>query len=310
MRICVIDSGCSPELAQNADCSIKQINCLDNVLSNWKVLEQCHDHLGHGTAVVSTIIKGIKKAEVIVLQIFDEDYEVDQEKLYDILQYVNSNICCDLLHMSFGVISCSNIAKLEDLCASIHHKGTIIVSAYNNEGAISYPAFFNCVIGVDSFHVQYGRKYTYIENSPINIQVNIGVKRITVDGVPHLFTGSSFSSAYISNIILTQLLRDPETNIYHYLKKTSSEVKKDTNIIPYPKENKKKGKRKRAIVFPLNKEIQTLLNFSDMLPFDIVGVYDGNHSKNVNGIYRVPTSLASKKEFRIGAYSSIDWQSE
>ena len=46
--------------------------------------------------------------------------------------------------MSFGITAGDEyyqIEKLRILCEKIEMKGTIIVSAFDNDGAISYPAF-------------------------------------------------------------------------------------------------------------------------------------------------------------------------
>mgnify|MGYP004561883273 CR=1 FL=1 len=310
MKVCVIDSGCSPNIVLESSCRITQIDCTDSEIGKWHELKHCSDKLGHGTTVISILAKDIIETEIILLQIFKNDYEIDQDKLYDVLQYVEQFISCDLLHMSFGVETCTNITRLNELCINIRKRGTIIVSAYSNDGMISYPAFFDCVIGVDSFHIPFSSHFTYIENSPINIQVNIGAKKVSVGNTYQLFTGSSFSSAYISNLVIKKLQGDPKCNIDMYLRSKSSSIKSDRNIVVNDSKRIKINNVKRAIIFPFNKEVQTILNFSEMLPFEIIGVYDGNHTKHVNSFYSIPENISCSKRIRISAYSSIDWNAD
>lgn len=76
--------------------------------------------------------------------------------------------------MSFGVVSgyeCEQIERLKFLCNKIKNQGTIIVAAYDNTGAISYPAYFESVIGVDSSpKVNKRYEYEFVMNSCVNIR--------------------------------------------------------------------------------------------------------------------------------------------
>ena len=57
------------------------------------------------------------------------------------------------------------------ICARVYaRKNNSIISAYDNEGSISYPAAFNNAIGVSwNRLIRSVKQYYYIENSPVEI---------------------------------------------------------------------------------------------------------------------------------------------
>ena len=48
------------------------------------------------------------------------------------------------------ITRCNNIARLYEVCRKLDEAGFILISAFDNDGAFSYPAVFDCVIGVIS----------------------------------------------------------------------------------------------------------------------------------------------------------------
>lgn len=96
-----------------------------------------------------------------------------------------------------------NITRLRDICAEISAMGIVIVSAFDNEGCYSYPAAFDCVIGVDNKNnFAHNTQFDFVENSPINILAKGSVQRITTqEGKTLIVGGSSIACAYITSIL-------------------------------------------------------------------------------------------------------------
>lgn len=63
--------------------------------------------------------------------------------------YINDNVAFDILNLGVGITDCLDHEKLENLRNCLSQKG-IVVAAFDNFGAISYPAAYSCVIGADS----------------------------------------------------------------------------------------------------------------------------------------------------------------
>ena len=273
-KICVVDSGYNRE-ALSVNSKITGIDFISNNSGFLAIQKEIKDDIRHGTAVVSTIFQQNPEAEIIVCKIFDDDYIADQDKLLYILNYIEKNIDCDILNMSFGITECHLIPQLKDVCQKISRKGTSIIAAFDNNGGVSYPACFEHVIGVDSFMPYTGNKYQFIENSIINIRLNIGMKRFIIDNQHYIFSGSSFASAFITGFISKNL--NTINNINDFLKNNASEVvvHKELDVLS------SLPKCKKAVVFPYNKEIHSLIKFARNLPFEITHYFDSVRNGNV-----------------------------
>ena len=66
---------------------------------------------------------------------------------------------------------------------------------------------------------------------------------------------------------------------------------------------------KRAILFPFNKEIRSMVRFSDDLPFEIVDVYDVKHSLNIGYTTNEILQENTVPEFKIKNINDIAWNS-
>ena len=77
------------------------------------------------------------------------------------------------------------------------------MSAYNNEGAISYPAAGDYVIGVDSSRsVSYRDEYYVLVGSPVNIVCHQRSFRVVwLNGRKIMQKGNSYSAAYCASLI-------------------------------------------------------------------------------------------------------------
>ena len=69
--------------------------------------------------------------------------------MYEALVYIFEKVNCNLIHISAGVERLENFLDLYDIISKLVKKEVFIVAAFANNGAVSYPASFDNVIGVD-----------------------------------------------------------------------------------------------------------------------------------------------------------------
>lgn len=198
------------------------------------------------------------------------------------LEYIRENINCRILNLSLGVKTGSNLEALYNACADISKKGTVIVAAFDNEGCHSYPAAFDCVIGVDSkSDFRYTSEFDFVENSPINIFAKGNVQRLTLpDKRTLLIRGSSIACAHITSILSSALANELDLqSALSYLKSKARYVYSSRN--PACDFDGESFKVKNAVVFPFAKEAHAFIRFADMLPFHIHRYYDVRRSGKV-----------------------------
>lgn len=136
VKIALIDSGIDYTRTEFRDAKLHFLN-------------ECKDHIGHGTAVASIIHKVSPEAELYIYRLLDEEtVEVGSEQLTDVLNYLKQ-FKFDVIHLSCGVITSDQLKQLEHSCTGLINEGAVIVSAYDDYGRVSYPAAFENVIGVD-----------------------------------------------------------------------------------------------------------------------------------------------------------------
>ncbi len=262
------------------------------VQSNIVFLNDCTDNIGHGTAVTAILANALPKARFYVYNLFEKTNFVDCNTLIEVLKYITTITHFDIIHLSCGIVECSNVSSLYAVCKDITDAGTIIVSAFDNEGLVSYPAIFDNVIGVDwCKYCSTGAEYYVLEGSNVNIMGVGSLQRLPwLKGEYRYVAGSSFAAPYITSIVAKMLECGVlSTNILIELGKNAQKVLKhkdyDTCI------NVEDFSIRKAVVFPYNKEIQTLSLYGDMLNFMVEGFFDvalfGNVGKRCSEIVQV-----------------------
>ena len=275
-------------------------------LENGRIAESndIMDDVGHGTGITNIILSQVK-VNIIPIKIIDKEYFCDEDVLIHALQYVYHNIKCDVINMSLGINVCNRVEELKSTIELLKNRGTIIVSAFNNDGSMSYPALFDNVIGVDSSNMRIlDSQYEYVENSPINIRGNGSNQRVLwLENKYKIVSGTSFAAAHITALVCKYLNRGikPEM-ILHSLKTDADHV----ILNPSPSDNKLTWKMKKAIVFPYNKEIHSVVKFNKSLCFQLVDVFDVRESGNVGK----KLITYDESEYTIKNILKVDWDSD
>lgn len=275
------------------------------IVENDKVkrVDNDTDRLGHGTQITD-IIQSAVPEDVNVIKIFDENYSCNISYLLCALRYINELDDVYLVHMSLGVKLFN--AELFELCHQLYKKGTLIVSAFDNNKTISYPAAFPFVIGVmASYRCLKPTDFVYVRNSVVNIKtkghgqtlVTKNNKKISMD------IGNSYAAAYVTREILKQKKKfNFESALAHFEAKAVFEY-------DFPNYNCDKfnlSEINKAAVFPYNKENRSLLKYSDKLLFDIVDFYDVKYSGLVSTEH---ISFSQKKKYIIRDIKACNWSS-
>ena len=275
--IVIIDSGLDFKYARN----VTGI-CIKRFGNDFEINSDLTDEVGHGTIIYSVIKKQSSCLNIFFIKLSECLDEFDSDYLVAALKYIKNNIACKIINMSLGVKSSNNLAELYNLCADITRNGTVIVSAFDNEGCYSYPAAFDCVIGVDSKNdFKNNLEFDYVENSAINIFAKGNIQRLTMqDEKTTLIGGSSISCAHITSILSNEISNSFSLeSALKYLKSKSRYVYSFEK--PENNANNYFFKIKNALVFPFAKEAHAFVRFADMLPFTIKAYYDIRRSGKV-----------------------------
>ncbi len=275
MVIVIIDSGVADRYT---DCNkIVFPFCLDEGIP--KITS------GHGTAIFNIIHSECSDfAKIINFRVLNIENGINADLLIAALSYVYHNIHPDLINLSLGISECDNLQALYDVCSQLTTSGSIIVSAFDNMGSITYPAAFDNVIGVTSG--KSCRKiddFEYFEDSIINIGAKGNTQRLAWDDPPYVFlSGNSFACAHttakIAKMIYSSNEKLTKERILDNFKQIAIESHLALNrFIP---QNLPFSISKVAI-FPFSKEMQSLLRFSHLLDFEIIDVYDTKYSAKV-----------------------------
>ena len=306
LRITIVDSGV------RCDHPAYQGDCIKGFtyLGNGEVSEDFTDTYGHGTAVYGIIRKTLEYADILNIRIPNIEMGIDSDTLCSLLNYIADSVETDLLNLSLGVCIVDNLAKLRQACNRLEEKNVIIVSAFDNSGAISYPAAFSNVIGVTTGNQCHKpTDFEYQENEIVNLAAMGSMQRLNWLAPDYLFLGgNSFACAhttvqaafymskgfYIKKAILSQFQKKSVT-----VRKAPPTCIEPMQLFPIT----------RAVLFPFCKEMHSLLRFRDLLTFDIADIYDIKYSATIGANTRILMQDPDVPEFIIKNIEKIDWES-
>lgn len=239
----------------------------------WSITDSSEDSVGHGTSVMSLVSNSFD-GKFAVFKVFTSVTLSNIDNILLALNYILENISCKYIQMSFGVRGYDR--ALQDVCEKLYKKGVMIIAAYDNCGAMSYPAAFDFVIGV-SGNPLIKRKDQFVvqNNSLVDIYAKSG-KQIVTSATGKGFLpaeGNSFAASYVSLALLKNggCYRTKEETMGFFMEDyQQAQVEKTGHVFG-----------KKVSVFPLNKEVYSLINYSEMLTVDLVDVYDVKYSSNL-----------------------------
>lgn len=316
MRFVVIDSGAN---CANRENGLKVNGVSIDIQDGVTVLRDgFEDQFGHGTAVIDIFKSNLleNNYELFVLKVFFADYHTSSEHLCAALEYIEGNVECELILISAGIRISENYRRMKKVIDRLERKNVIIVSAFDNSGAMSYPACFDNVIGVDiSNHCRKKEHFFVLENSPVNvIGSDISFRVNWLNNKKNIVKGSSFTTAYIAAVVAEIILEKKDRISFKqcidFLKERA------INVICYNEEPECCDRAyqfmaevSKAIVFPFNKEIHSLAKFEKMLCMKVVDYYEVRQSGLV-GMKIKEVAKYIENEKTIKDYEQINWEDD
>ncbi len=303
--IVIIDSGVFYEHPLLSEIDIEGVT-VRLVDGGYRICPDAYDEIGHGTAVCGTIFSNmLNKTDfhVLMIKIYEESTCVELGALLFALSYIEREIDCDIIHISSGVLEYSQ--ELHELCRHLTQKEICIVAAFDNNGCVSYPAAYDEVIGVDaSQECRKWNEWIYVENGIVNILAKGGNHRLAWISPNYILTqGASFSAGYITGLIAKKLKDGlPKDAIKKFLRENAVKIYNRSSL---PQNNPVFNfTPHRVALFPYNKEMHSLINYYDMLSFEIHGIYS---SKYLGHVGRDVFSLNGRHHFTIQNIDDLDW---
>ena len=240
---------------------------------------------GHGTAIYNIIRKIENIAEITNFKLHNVENGICEDELIDLLNRIKDKYRFDIINLSLGVSVCEKLDELYSRCLDLTNAGTIIVSAFDNMGSISFPAAFTNVIGVTT-----GQScirvngFEYIQDTVVNLGAKGDIQRLAWNNPDYIMLGgNSFACAHVTVQIAKFIAEgingfDSIMNAFKNIAKkqyfnTHESIPGSGNNLPFSIE--------KAVLFPFNKEMHSLIRYSSDLKFQIVGVYDSKYSANV-----------------------------
>lgn len=254
--VIVIDSGCGYFQKDNV---LGGINLCDDGESNF------YDNIGHGSAVIDIIMEQNPNSTFFIIKVCNNYNAFSCEVLCRAFDYIlSNNISSKIVNISLGMPVLENYIELYTRIKKIYENNMLVLSAYSNEGLISYPAAFDDVIGIDvSPNCKKKHEYEFVENSIINIRGSSSYFRaLDHDQKKRLFQGTSFSTSYISGVLLKnwEKIRDLNSDRYFknalvFLKENAIRIHKYKKTDCLTSHDDILSGVKKAIVYPFNKEM-------------------------------------------------------
>lgn len=166
----------------------------DNV-SNYSVCNIAQDSaiLSHGSYIVSSLCSLLPNADVICINVADENGNISNDALSKGILYA-SDLGCDIINISLGTQK--NYKNVEDAVENAFENGCIVVAASGNERQldIDFPARYPNVISVMSRSID---NIDDITNNISNSKKSISAPGSIVFNDCFIFSGSSISTVYV-----------------------------------------------------------------------------------------------------------------
>lgn len=261
----------------------------------------------HGTEVLKILDDRILNHDIYLYNLDSIDGEINQDKLLKALRSVH-RLKPDILNLSLGVLIDYNDHIYAEVRSMLFDK-IMIVSASENAGAISYPAYYEETLSI-SWSNEIVTLNDFRKSSDKNADVcgYYGMfDSLNYNGDVVKVSGSSFlSPLLVAKIINSDLLTDD----FFYDKKNW--INKHFPLIEKSSKydnlnNTSLSKIKNAILFPVNKEIYSILNNNDLLNFNIVGVYDHFFSDKLGVLCSEVLYRETLKNIIIKSFNQIKW---
>lgn len=317
IKAAIIDSGLYPYPELTSHC-IGGIEVKKTEGKEIKITSDYTDVIGHGTAVADAFLKSAgEEAYIYCIKIYDNEIETDIDCMIKALKVVEEfKPEFDIVIISSGVTYIDRYNELESEIDALYRKGILIFSAFDNDGAMSWPAAFQNVIGTAMYQSKILHPHV-IDKNEVNFYMPLHFYRLKwVNPGTIIISGSSFANAMVAGKCVKWMQENEKnTNIEYLLSYLAQEfhIKMEygnTNSLMSWNRGKAFVKKiKKAVVFPWNKEMHALARFEECIPFQISGFYDTKYSFNIGrSVEEIEGN--DKKSREIQNIDALDWNSD
>lgn len=203
-KVAVIDGGINKKYAKNTLDIIKSLSLYIDKNSNISEKEGSECNNPHGTAIADIIIDINPDAQLIDINILDDNLETNG---YILLKSIERAIELkpDVINLSLGTNSLKYTIQMVKLVKKAIKNNIYVVAAYDNRGKITFPAMIKGVIGVKSIsnlkEANYSRQYAYKGNTCYAPGCSIYAYCLDCSEYENIMYGNSMASAYITGKI-------------------------------------------------------------------------------------------------------------
>lgn len=305
LNIVVVDSGVNKSHEIFKKDNILSLQYIDgNIIRS----DEDNDLFGHGTAISGIISRCNADIKLTVIGISDLADGLDEDTLIFVLNYINENLEADIINLSLGINICEKYNELYSICSILNDKGIVIISAFDNSGAISYPAAFDNVIGVISGRLcSKTSEFVFIEDTVVNIAAKGSIQRVAWSSPDYMMIGgNSFACAHVTASAAV-FMQEGAKGRKGVMQRFSEVALKKYSLTGSDYRSNPIFKIKRAALFPFNKEMHSIVRYSNLLSFDIDGIYDVKYSATVGATTSHIMKDSSVKDILVNNISNIDW---
>lgn len=276
IKIFVIDSGVNINQSKLTKKQIKSYEYRNNKILPSLTVD--NDEIGHGTAIID-LLSELDNIELVSIKVsFRKDSHLSIVKA---LEFALDNKA-DIINFSIG-IKRDNHGEIENVCNIARKNNIFVVTAVSNDYDESYPASYPTTFRIAASNNNF---YTSKFIRTKDIYGDVYVIKSKLKNIPWISGRNVFSSGnsfhtydFIKIIVeyfnfykkdeIAKLIYDSIPYVENeFIKKINEEIKLDWI--------------KNALLFPINKEILTIIRHHEMLNFDIYGIADIKFSDKLN----------------------------
>ena len=269
VKIAILDTGvnCHHPLIQNIKGNDKIIGFSLKITNNTITTESnFHDSLGHGTAIYYLIKKNICTSNVSIynIKIFDDEISIKQNDFLTIMEYIIKTYDFNIINISFGFKYCHYYTRMEKIFSEYKKKNIEIICAFNNNGALSYPAALGTTIGVSvDDNVKNKNNFIFYKNSIVNISGSNSIYKVPwIDNKYNIVKGSSYLTAIICSRFANNLMLH-NNYLFDFEQQNCNKFIEDEEI----------GYLGNVAVFPFSKEEHPIACYEELINASNIDYY-------------------------------------
>mgnify|MGYP004468607701 CR=1 FL=1 len=299
MKIVVIDTGLSEDYFSKRN----RIHIMN--------ADRGYDSDGHGTMVTNILDDRVTDQDIYICKVASDCRNITVEDLAQSI-YDASVIKPDIINISMGTLYDEN----DKVKTAIHHVArngnTLVVAAAENGGAISFPAYYKETISIiwDS-NIKRLNEFKRNDGNGVDFLGFGGLFTATgLDGVNSVSGSSFLVPIFVALVINSGTFKRCNNKLAITVKRVFPDTKEcfyDGTLLP---QNNVILEGCRTLVFPLNKEINTLINNADILKLDIVQVCDAPFSGKIGLPIKSIFYRSQKIDGNISNIFDVDWHSD